>query len=81
MNFLVKSISLIFILCATVAILILNIQWGRKGLVLKNFTKNKSELYRPNRTVFVALFELKKDVMSGLEQDFKKRKKVRLNYE
>ncbi len=81
MNFLVKSIGFIFVLVVVVALLILNIQWGRKAPLSKNIKKQGVESYQQSRPVFVTLFELKKNVMIELDKDFKKRKKVRLNYE
>ncbi len=81
MNLVAKSLSFLFIFLLVVALLILNIQWGKKNPQLKNSPQSFDTTLKKKETVFVELFELKKNVFMELEKDFKKRKKVRLSYE
>lgn len=81
MNFIAKSLGFISLFLLIVALLVLNLQWGKKIAPLKNTFHSPDIPLKKKETVFVLLFELKKSVFIELEKDFKKRKKVRLSYE
>ena len=81
MNLIAKSLSFLFIFLLVVSLLILNIQWGKKNPPMKNSPQSLDASLKKKETIFVTVFELKKNVFMELEKDFKKRKKVRLSYE